>query len=87
MYSHEYADMQRRQYGEILQSALLASLPELRTSPLGTAWHVSDMVGSGILQRVATASGKLLQVATRAGGRAHTDTGAASAAGEAQGRG
>ena len=72
--------LQRRQYGEILQSALLESRPELGSSQLGTAWHVTDMLGGGILQAVPTASGPLLQLATRTGGRAHTDTSAVASA-------
>jgi len=74
--------MQRRQYGEVLQQALLDSRPELSSSPLGTEWHLADMLGSGSLQAVGTASGALLQLSTRTGGRAHTDTSSAAAAAE-----
>ena len=67
--------VKRAQFGEALRRALESkSGGELKTSPLGTAWHVRDALGLGLLQAADTASGPLLSTGLRAGGRARTST-------------
>ena len=42
----------------------LATWP-LRSSPLGLHFHLRDLLGSGVLVRVATPAGEVLRVAKR----------------------
>ena len=42
----------------------LATWP-LRSSPLGLRFHLRDLLGSGVLVRVATPAGEILRVAKR----------------------
>ncbi len=43
----------------------LLSQARLRRSPLGVAFHLRDLLGLGVLQRVATPAGTLIRLVKR----------------------
>ena len=51
----------RKRHGEAKERELLAR--KLRGSALGAAWHISDLVGSGLVVRVETAVGPVIRAA------------------------
>lgn len=57
--------LRRRRHPELLESEL--SKRKLQRSVLGVRWHVTDMLGAGLLLRIDTAVGPLLRVAARGG--------------------
>ena len=56
--------LQRRWHGEALEKEVLRQ-GRLRSSPLGTLWHVRDALGRGLVTRRVSTVGAVLRLANR----------------------